>query len=466
MYFCKILIHDYMPIGAKDFTRGAIFRPLVRLALPIMATSFMQMAYTLANMAWVGRLGSESVAAVGSVGMLVWLTSSFALLSKIAAEVSIGQAIGARKHREAMACASHTTTISLITALILTAILYFGANPILSFFKMPPHIHEEAITYLQIVATATPFSFLVLNFAGIYNGTGRSSTPFYLVATGLAINILLDPLFIFGIHGLFEGMGVKGAAIATWISQGIVLLLFVHRLRRSDGILGRFPFFVRLRGNLTLRVLRLGFPVAMMNLFFASINTFLARIASIHGGHLGITTQTTGGQIEGITWNTSQGFSTALGAFVAQNFAAGKMSRAWMAYRYTLMVMLSLGVLITVAFLFFGDFIFGVIIPEANAIDAGENYLFIMAFSQIIMMFEITTQGMFNGMGRTLPPAVVSIVFNFARIPLAVLFALWMGINGVWWAISVSSIFKGVILPLWLMRSRAKIRINTQSSSS
>ena len=426
-----------------------------------MATSFVQMAYNLTDMAWVGRLGSESVAAVGAVGMLMWLTSSFATLSKIAAEVSIGQAIGARKHREAMACASHTTTISLITALVLTVILYFGADLILSFFKMPPHIHQHAVAYLHIVATATPFSFLVLNFSGVYNGAGRSNTPFYLVAAGLACNMLLDPLFIFGI-----GMGVKGAAIATWISQGVVLALFVYRLRRSDGILGRFPFFVRLRGNLTLRVLRLGFPVAMMTLFFASVNTFLARIASIHGGHLGITTQTTGGQIEGITWNTSQGFSTALGAFVAQNFAAGKMSRARVAYRYTLMVMLSLGVFVTVAFLFFGNYIFGVIIPETDAIEAGGNYLFIMGFSQILMMLEITTQGMFNGMGRTLPPAVVSIVFNFARIPLAMLFALWMGISGVWWAISVSSILKGVILPLWLMRSRKKQAISTRVSSS
>jgi Na+-driven multidrug efflux pump len=194
----------------------------------------------------------------------------------------------------------------------------------------------------------------------------------------------------------------------------------------------------------------------MMSLFFASINTFLVRIASLHGGHLGIVTQTTGGQIEGITWNTSLGFSTALGAFVAQNFGAAKMSRAWMAYRYTLAVMLSLGVLVTVAFLFFGDHIFGMIIPEVEAMKAGGDYLFIVGFSQLIMMIEIASQGMFNGMGRTTPPAVVSIVFNFARIPLAIFFASRMGINGVWWAISVSSIIKGIILSLWLMRSRKK----------
>jgi Na+-driven multidrug efflux pump len=204
--------------------------------------------------------------------------------------------------------------------------------------------------------------------------------------------------------------------------------------------------------------MRLGFPVAMMTLFFACINTWLARVASVYGGHLGVATQTVGGQIEAITWSSSQGFSTALGAFVAQNFGAGKMSRAWMAYRYTLMVMLSLGVVVTVAFLFFGDNIFAVIIPETDAIVAGGNYLWVMGFSQILMMLEISTQGMFNGMGRTMPPAIVSIIFNFARIPMALLLAPWMGITGVWWAISASSIIKGIILPLWLRRKMVVLK--------
>jgi Na+-driven multidrug efflux pump len=122
--------------------------------------------------------------------------------------------------------------------------------------------------------------------------------------------------------------------------------------------------------------------------------------------------------------------------------------------------MLSLGVFVTVAFLFFGDRIFSIIIPEAGAIGAGDDYLFVMGFSQLFMMLELTTQGMFNGMGRTLPPAIVSIVFNFARIPLALLFAAWLGITGVWWAISISSIFKGVILPLWLVRSSRRSKKN------
>ena len=422
--------------------------------MPIMATNFVQMAYNLTDMAWVGRLGSESVAAIGTVGMIMWITSSFAMLAKVAAEVSIGQALGARKVREAMACASHTTTISLIMSLVLGLILFAKADFILSFFKLSPHIQSIAVEYLQIVSTAVPFSFLILNFMGIYNGAGRSAIPFYLVSFGLIFNMLLDPILIFGIKGLFEGMGVKGAAIATWISQGLVMALLIERLRRKDGLLNRFTFFIRLRGNLTLRVFRLGFPVAVMTFLFATINTWLVRIASLKGGYLGVTAQTTGGQIEAITWSTAQGFSTALGAFVAQNFAAGKMKRSWVAYRYALSALLSLGFIVTVAFIFWGDEIFSIIIPEVQAAKAGGHYLSVIGISQMFVMIELTTQGMFNGMGRTTPPAIVSIVFNLARIPLAFLLASMMGITGVWWAIAISSIIKGIVLPVWLMKIR------------
>lgn len=434
-----------MSAGVKNLTEGGIFSQLTRLALPIMATSFVQMAYSLTDMAWVGRLGSPEVAAVGAVGILIWLTSSFALLSKIGAEVSIGHSIGSGKMDEARSYASHTTTISLIMGLTIASILFFFDKFIISFFRLEPSISAMACDYLRIVSTSLPLVFMVLTFSGIYNGSGRSLIPFYLTGTGLILNIFLDPLFIFVFH-----LGTNGAAIATWVSQVFVFALFVWQMKRPDGILNRFPYVVRPQKRFTIQIIKLGIPVALMNVLFASINLYLARIASISGGHIGVMSQTTGGQIEGITWNTSQGFSTALGAFVAQNYAARKFDRMKRAYQYTLSMMLSLGIMVTIAFVFWGEEIFGIFVPEKLAMKAGGEYLYIMGFSQIFMMLELTTQGMFNGTGRTVPPAVVSIVFNAARIPLALLLAPNMGVTGVWMAITISAIFKGSILPVWL----------------
>ena len=97
----------------------------------------------------------------------------------------------------------------------------------------------------------------------------------------------------------------------------------------------------------------------------------------------------------------------------------------------------------------FGSEIFSVSIPEKKAYIAGGEYLYIMGFSQLLMMIELTTQGMFNGMGKTTPPAIVSILFNTLRLPLAIILAKSMGVNGIWWAISISTIIKGLVSVTW-----------------
>ena len=93
--------------GTKNLTQGPIKRQLFNLALPIMGTSFIQMAYSITDMAWVGRLGSEAVAAIGAVGILTWMTNSISLLNKVGSEVSVGQSIGARNEEDARNYSSH-----------------------------------------------------------------------------------------------------------------------------------------------------------------------------------------------------------------------------------------------------------------------------------------------------------------------------------------------------------------------
>ncbi len=441
-----------MKQGVYNLTEGKIFPTLIKLALPLMGTSFLQMAYTLMAMSWVGRLGTvshpeiatKSEAAIGAIGMLLWLTSSVAYLAMIGSEVAVGQSIGAKKMKRAAIYASHSTTVSMILAVTWVSILFVFANQIISFFKLEAGITADAVLYLRILTVSLPFQFLPYNFTGIYNGAGRSMVPFKNNAAGLVLNMILDPILMFTM-----GLGLHGAAIGTVVSQLFVFLLFFYQIKYGSRILGNFSFFVKPKAIYLKRIIFLGTPVSLMNSLYAIINMNLARVASIHGGHLGLMSQTTGGQIEAVTWNTSQGFSTALSAFVAQNYAANKLERGKKAYFYTIRVMLTLGVIVSVCFILFGAQIFGIIIPEENAMKAGAEYLFVMGLVQIFMMFELTTQGMFNGIGRTIEPAIISISFNVLRIPLAYFLASQMGIVGVWWAIAISTVCKGIILPVW-----------------
>ena len=444
--------------GAKDLTQGPILRQLYNLAIPIMGTSFVQMAYNLTDMAWVGRLGSESVAAVGSVGILTWMASSIALLNKVGSEVSVGHSVGMQDAKMARNFASHNITISIIISIILGTIFFTFSRGIISLYGLSDNITFNAVNYLKIISTALPFVFMSAAFSGIFNACGRTIVPFYINGVGLIMNMILDPLLIFVFH-----MGTNGAAVATWIAQFTVFILFVYKLKFKKALFNGIPFIVSLKKEYTKKILKLGVPVALLNTLFAFVNIILGKSASAQGGHLGLMTLTTGGQIEAVSWNTSQGFSSALSSFVAQNYAAGKKDRITKAFQITIGLASFFGLLSSFAFIFYGNEIFSIFVPEVEAYTTGGRYLTIDGYSQIFMMIEITTQGMFYGVGRSLPPAIISIGCNYFRIPLSIwLISLGMGLDGIWWSISITSIMKGIICIIWLYFIRKKLYIRDQ----
>ena len=433
--------------GIKNLTEGPILRQLFMLAMPIMATSFIQMAYSLTDMAWVGRLGSEAIAAVGSVGILTWMTSSLSLLNKVGSEVSVGQAIGMKDETAARSFSTHNLTLALMISFVWACILFVFASPIIGIYELKPNIADDAISYLRIVTTAFPFVFLSATFTGIFNAAGRSKVPFTINAIGLGINMILDPLFIF----VFDWK-TDGAALATWLAQAIVFALFVHQLKFKRILWDDFLFFGKLKKLYTIKIFKIGLPVATLNALFAFANMYLGRIASTVGGHLGLMAMTTGGQIEAITWNSAQGFSTALSAFVAQNYAARQIHRVMKALKSMFFITFVFGMICTCLFIFCGNDIFSIFVPEKEAYEAGGLFLRIDGYSQLFMMLEITVQGVFYGIGRTVPPAIISVVFNYLRIPLALFFvSLGWGLAGIWWCVCLTSILKGIIILVWFL---------------
>ena len=438
--------------GIKNLTEGPILKQLFALAMPIMATSFIQMAYSLTDMAWVGRLGSEAIAAVGSVGLLTWMTTSLALLNKVGSEVTVGQSIGMKDEEAARNFATHNLTLSLVISLIWASILFVFSVPIINFYELKSHIAHNAVNYLRIVSTAFPFVFMSAAATGIFNASGRSKIPFTINGIGLLTNMVLDPLFIF----VFDWK-TDGAAWATWIAQAFVFSLFVYQLKIKQILWDKFRFFGKFKRLSTIRIIKIGLPVASLNVLFAFVNMFLGRTASSVGGHLGLMAMTTSGQIEAITWNTSQGFSTALSAFVAQNFAAKKIERVMKALKSTIFMTLIFGTICTFLFVFYGNQIFAIFVPEKEAYEAGGLALRIDGYSQLFMMLEITLQGVFYGIGRTVPPAIISISCNYLRIPMALLFVSFgWGLAGIWWTICLTSILKGIIILIWFLAIKKK----------
>jgi len=436
----------------KDLTKGPIFSALIRLAVPIMATSFVQMAYNLIDMIWIGRLGSSAVAAVGTAGFYVWLGFSLIIIARIGAEIGVSQSIGRKDASSTLCFAANAIQFNIITAVLYGSALIIFRYPLINFFNLKdPVVVNGAISYLIIVASGTVFNFINPVFSSIYNGTGNSKTPFKINSIGLILNIILDPVLIFG-WGPFPVLGIKGAAIATVLSQMIVTLIFILYFLSRKAPLEGLKIFIKPGIYYLKRIIKLGAPVGMHSGMFTIFAIIIARIIA-QWGPIPIAVQKVGSQIEALSYMTAHGFATSLGAYTGQNFGNKNWHRIWRGYFTALASMTVFGIIVSLIFIFGARWIFSLFIPEEEAIRQGATYLRIMGFSQLFMCWEISTRGAFNGIGRTIPHSLVGVFFTGLRIPAALIFssAALYGLNGVWWSISISSVFKGVVLVIWFI---------------
>ena len=195
------------------------------------------------------------------------------------------------------------------------------------------------------------------------------------------------------------------------------------------------------------KIIKWGTPTALQNCLFSVFGMIIGRMIATFGP-TPIAVQKVGSQIESLSWMTAGGFSSALTAFIGQNYGAGRSDRVIEGYKKTLMMSSILGILATVLLVFFGQPLFKIFSSEQEVIKQGGEYLKILGYSQIFMCIEITTAGAYFGLGRTLAPSLISIIFTGLRIPAAMILSNsnLLGLNGVWWSISMSSVFKGVIL--------------------
>lgn len=437
----------------NQLTEGNIAHVLVKLALPIMGTSFVQMAYNMTDMIWIGRIGSNAVAAVGTAGFFTWFGFAFILIPKIGAEVGVAQSVGREDRREAKAYIRHTLQLVTFLAIFYGSILIAFRKSLVGFFDLGDmEIIEMAISYLIIVSLGMIFYFINPVFTGILNGYGNSRTPFILNVIGLVANMVLDPMLIFGI-GPFPALGVKGAAIATVIAQLIVSCFFVYYILKSreeiftDIHLFKKPDLIHVKS-----IIKLGLPTALQSGLFTFFAMVIARIIA-QWGAVPIAVQKVGSQIEAISWMTAGGFSTAISTFVGQNYGANKWDRIQKGYYVGLRIVGTIGIIATCLLFFAAEPIFSIFLPEAEALVHGIIYLKILSVSQLFMCIEIASAGAFNGLGRTVPPSIVGIVFNALRIPSALLLSSSsaLGLNGVWWSISITSVFKGIVLTTWFL---------------
>ncbi len=428
---------------------GSIISSMSRLAFPIMGASLIQMGYNLVDMIWIGRLGSGAVAAVGAAGMFLWMANGVTTVPRIGGQVTVGQKLGAGQQKEAAEYAACALRMGLFLGIIYGLICALFNKPLISFFKLnSPEVIAEARWYLVIAGGLLIFFFLDQVIGGILAAMGNTVTTFRVTTVGLVINLVLDPVLIFGL-GPFPRLEVIGAALATVFAQMIVFLLYLKAIWNEPVIFRNLHLLRRSNRVHLNEIVKIGLPSALQDVLFSAISMVIARFVAGYGD-AAVAVQKVGGQIESISWMMGGGFAMAVNSFVAQNYGAGKIERVRKGFRTAIMIMGIWGLFNTFLLMTFPKFFFSIFISEPDVIPMGVDYLRIIGISEVFICLEGAATGAFQGLGKTVPPSIVGITFNALRIPAALLLShTALGLNGIWWVLTVSCIFKGTILPLW-----------------
>ncbi len=432
-----------------NLTNGPIFQSLIQLSLPIMIAYLLNTVYSIVDMAWIGLLGSKAVAGAGVGGMYLWLFQSIAAIARMGGQVNVAQSLGQGKREEAKSYAKAAVQLGMAEAIILSLFCIIFTRQLIALFHLnDAETVSYAIQYTRIVCGLVIFSFMILILTGIYTAQGDSKTALWANLSGLLLNLVLDPMLVLGI-GPFPRLEIVGAAIATVCAQFTVMMVLVIGIVRDksgDNVLKGAKLFQPEEKSIYKKIFQIGTPTAIQSSLFCLINMTLTSIGAGFGSEV-VAVMRVGGQIEGISWNMADGFGSAVNSFCAQNYGAGKQERIRKGYNISFLTMGIWGALILFIFLLFPAQISGIFFHDAASIEISVGYLMIVGLCEPFLCIEMMSMGALSGLGRTRLCSAISIIFTSVRIPLAmVLTRTVLGMKGIWFAFTLTSIVKGILL--------------------
>jgi putative MATE family efflux protein len=438
-------------------TTGAITPKLFHLAWPLVVGNLLQTAYNLADMFWVGRVSPEAVAAVSLMFPTAWLFVSVAMGITAAANAVVSQHVGAGEERAAENAVAQTAILTVAVAVGLAVVGFLVREPLVWLIGARGEVYDLSLAYIEVILVTIPFTFLFFAFRSVLRAAGDTRTAMWLVAASAGVNILLDPFFVlgadplFGFDGLFLGLGVQGAAIATLISRlfaaGVGVYILVNggwgiRLRVSD---------LRPDPAVLKKLVSVGYPGTidglLRSLSAVALAALVARFGAVVTAAYGI-----GLRMMSVSWTVSGAVGQAAATGVGQNLGARTPDRAgevaWTATGGAMAVLFGFGALL---FAFPGEAM-RVFIADPAVIAEGVVFLRIIAFSLAFFGGLMVIQGAFRGAGDTKKAMALSLLSRWVfRLPVMWLlaFPLGLGAAGLWWGYLGTTLLAFAVGVVW-----------------
>ena len=439
-----------------DLTQGSLLKHLMRLAGPIILSYILQDAFNIIDMIFVGRLGPGAIAAVGVSGNLLRLIGVFSLGISTGAGIIVAQYLGARDRARAEHIVIQSILLAVFFSICVTLVGYPLAKPgLLAVRMVDPEVLSLGTTYMHIVLIGISTMFLSMTLGSIFRAGGDAFTPMLVLIFSTVINIVLDPLLIFGLWG-FPKLGVAGSAYATLIGRGVGVIVLLHLCWT-----GRAPVSlksVRFRVDFTemLAILRLGVYSSMQGFWrhFSRLG-FLWVIGPY--GKTVVAAYTICMRLRILVMNPGFGIANSVAPLVGQNLGANQVDRAERSARVANILGAAIMAVIGAIFLVFPETFIRIFTPDTDVVEIGIVYLRFLAPTFGFIAFSLVLGKALNGAGDTFSPMVITLGSQLVvGLGLVIILSHRIGLNGVWIGIALSNVVQGVAMWLWYHTGRWK----------
>ncbi len=440
--------------GAGDYSSHAkgmivISHKVVSLALPLMVIAVLQTTQSLIDMFWVGRLGPSSIAAVAMSGMIIMVLFTMIVGISTGTMALVARYVGAKNKEKADTVATQSISLAIIMAILTVAVGLLFTKRLLLIMGAGPDILKAGIGYLKILLLGGVTMFLLFTGTSILRGAGDTVTPMKFMILANIINIILDPVFIFGIG--VPRMNTSGAAVATVIAQTVSAFLVLWMLSNGRCVVHIHLKEWKIKLEFLKAILKIGLPSSLQMFLRSLMGIVLIGIVATFGTSA-VAAYGIGMRLQMVILMPAFALGGSAATLVGQNLGAREPARAersaWIATIFDAIIM----VFIAIVFFLLAYQIMGVFNKDERIIFLGAQYLRITTPFYIFIAFGIVLNRALAGAGDTVIPMLITLLTLWGfQIPMALILSktTHLGVTGVWWAIALASVLNGLLILGW-----------------
>ncbi len=442
----------------KEFTTGGINRAIILLSIPMIAEMIMESLFAVVDVYFVSKVSINAVATVGLTESVLMIIYSIAIGLSMAVTAIVARRIGEKKFARAADGAFQAILLSLAISVTLGIVGFVLAEDILKLMGGDPDLIKEGVGYTRVMYAGNLSIVLIFLINGIFRGAGDASIAMKSLWLANGLNIILDPILIFG-WGPIPAYGVMGAAIATTTGRSIGVLFQIYHLINGSSLIKIGIKNLVIRYNTVIEILKVSFGGIWQFLIESASWIFLVRVMSMFGAEA-LAGYTIAFRVIVFTLLPSWGMANAAATLVGQNLGAKQPERAeisvWRIAKYNTLFLVA----VAVVFFILADPILGFFTDQENVQSIGRSALQIICFGYIFFAYGMVLGQAFNGAGDTKTPMLISLfVFWIIQIPMAYLLAVtleWEG-NGVFFSIAFAHSLYAIIAMVLFKRGKWKV---------